>query len=74
MQILTAIVLILGALALLLVALLRVLRDLLERGPYEAPSIDECLERPPRTQVSAANARLANPSPRNVTTSDLQTP
>jgi hypothetical protein len=74
MQIFTAIALILGAIGLLLAALLRVLHDLLERGPFDAPSIDDGLAWPPRTQSSGADARPANESSRGVNASDLQTP
>jgi hypothetical protein len=41
MHILSAMVLILGALIVLVLGLVSVLRDLLERGPYEAPLIQE---------------------------------
>jgi hypothetical protein len=41
MHIVTAIVLTIGALAVLVWGLMRVLHDLLERGPYHAPLIEE---------------------------------
>ena len=41
MHIVTAIVLIIGALAFLVLGLVRVLHDLLERGPYDAPLVEE---------------------------------
>jgi hypothetical protein len=41
MHILSAMVLILGALIVLVLGLVSVLRDLLERSPYEAPLIQE---------------------------------
>jgi hypothetical protein len=41
MQIVITIVLTLGALAFLVLGLLRVLQDLLERGPYDAPLVEE---------------------------------
>ena len=41
MHIITAIVLSIGALAFLLLGLIRVLHDLLERGPYDAPLVEE---------------------------------
>jgi hypothetical protein len=40
MHILTAIVLTVGALAFLVWGLIRVLYDLLERGPYDAPLVE----------------------------------
>ena len=50
MHIVTAIVLTIGALAFLVLGLLRVLQDLLERGPYDAPLVEES----PRQQEPAA--------------------
>jgi hypothetical protein len=50
MNIVTAIVLIIGALAFLVLGLVRVLHDLLERGPYDAPLVEES----PRQDDSAA--------------------
>jgi hypothetical protein len=50
MHIVTAIVLTIGALAFLLLGLLRVLYDLLERGPYDAPLVEES----PRQEDPAA--------------------
>jgi hypothetical protein len=41
MHIVTAIVLTIGALAFLVLGLIRVLHDLLERGPYDAPLVEE---------------------------------
>jgi hypothetical protein len=41
MQIFTAIMLTIGALAVLVLGLTRVLHDLLERGPYDAPLVEE---------------------------------
>jgi hypothetical protein len=41
MHIVTAIVLTIGALAFLLLGLIRVFHDLLERGPYDAPLVEE---------------------------------
>jgi hypothetical protein len=41
MHIVTAIVLTIGALAFLLLGLIRVLHELLERGPYDAPLVEE---------------------------------
>jgi hypothetical protein len=41
MHIVTAILLTIGALALLVLGLIRVLHDLLERGPYDAPLVEE---------------------------------
>jgi hypothetical protein len=41
MHIVTAIVLSIGALAFLVLGLIRVLHDLLERGPYDAPLVEE---------------------------------
>ena len=41
MHIVTAIVLTIGALAFLLLGLIRVIHDLLERGPYDAPLVEE---------------------------------
>jgi hypothetical protein len=50
MHIVTAIVLTIGALAFLLLGLIRVLHDLLERGPYDAPLVEES----PRQENPAA--------------------
>jgi hypothetical protein len=50
MHIVTAIVLTIGALAFLVFGVIRVLRDLLERGPYDAPLVEES----PRQQNRAA--------------------
>jgi hypothetical protein len=50
MHIVTSIVLTIGALAFLVLGLLRVLHDLLERGPYDAPLVEES----PRQDDSAA--------------------
>ena len=50
MHIITAIVLSIGALAFLLLGLIRVLHDLLERGPYDAPLVEES----PRQENPAA--------------------
>ncbi len=41
MHIVTAILLTIGALAFLVLGLVRVLHDLLERGPYDAPLVEE---------------------------------
>jgi hypothetical protein len=41
MHIVTAILLTIGALAFLVFGLVRVLQDLLERGPYDAPLVEE---------------------------------
>ena len=41
MHIVTAIVLTIGALAFLLLGLIRVLHELLDRGPYDAPLVEE---------------------------------
>ena len=41
MHIVTALVLTIGALGVLVWGLVRVLHDLLERGPYDAPLIEE---------------------------------
>jgi hypothetical protein len=41
MHILSSIILILGALIVLILGLVSVLHDLLERGPYEVPLIDQ---------------------------------
>ena len=41
MHIVTAIVLTVGALVFLVWGLIRVLHDLLERGPYDAPLVEE---------------------------------
>jgi hypothetical protein len=43
MHIVTAIVLTIGALAFLVLGLVGVLHDLLERGPYDAPLVEESL-------------------------------
>ena len=40
MHIVTAILLTIGALAFLVLGLVRVLHDLLERGPYDAPLVE----------------------------------
>jgi hypothetical protein len=50
MHIVTAIVLTIGALAFLVLGLIRVLHDLLERGPYDAPLVEES----PRQENPAA--------------------
>ena len=50
MHIVTAIVLTIGALAFLVLGLIRVLHDLLERGPYDAPLVEES----PRQEDPAA--------------------
>jgi hypothetical protein len=50
MHIVTAIILTIGALAFLVLGLVRVLHDLLERGPYDAPLVEES----PRQDDSAA--------------------
>jgi hypothetical protein len=50
MHIVTAIILTIGALAFLVLGLVRVLHDLLERGPYDAPLVEES----PRQGDSAA--------------------
>jgi hypothetical protein len=50
MHILTAIVLTVGALAFLMWGLIRVLHDLLQRGPYDAPLVEES----PRHEEPAA--------------------
>jgi hypothetical protein len=49
MHIVTAILLTTGALAFLVLGLVRVLHDLLERGPYDAPLVEES----PRQEDSA---------------------
>ena len=49
MHIVTAIVFTIGALAFLVMGLVRVLHDLLERGPYDAPLVEES----PRQEDSA---------------------
>jgi hypothetical protein len=49
MHIVTAILLTIGALAFLVLGLVRVLHDLLERGPYDAPLVEES----PRQEVPA---------------------
>jgi hypothetical protein len=41
MHIVTTIVLTIGALAFLVLGLIRVLHELLERGPYDAPLVEE---------------------------------
>jgi hypothetical protein len=41
MHIVTTFVLTIGALAFLVLGLVRVLHDLLERGPYDAPLVEE---------------------------------
>ena len=41
MHIFIAIILTIGALAVLVFGLIRVLHDLLERGPYDAPLVEE---------------------------------
>jgi len=41
MHIFTGIILIIGALLFLVLGLLQVLHDLLERGPYDAPLVEE---------------------------------
>jgi hypothetical protein len=50
MHIVTAIVLTIGALAFLVLGLIGVLHDLLERGPYDAPLVEESA----RQELSAA--------------------
>ena len=45
MHFVTAILLTIGALAFLVLGLIRVLQDLLERGPYDAPLVEESLRR-----------------------------
>ena len=50
MHIVTAIVLTIGALAFLVLGLIRVLHELLERGPYDAPLVEES----PRQENPAA--------------------
>jgi hypothetical protein len=50
MHIFIAIVLTIGALAFLVMGLIRVLHDLLERGPYDAPLVEEI----PRQQDPAS--------------------
>jgi hypothetical protein len=50
MHIVTAIVLTIGAPAFLLLGLIRVIHDLLERGPYDAPLVEES----PRRENPAA--------------------
>jgi hypothetical protein len=50
MHIVTAIVLTIGALAFLVLGLIRVLHDLLQRGPYDAPLVEES----PRQENPAA--------------------
>jgi hypothetical protein len=50
MHIVTAIVLTIGALAFLVLGLIQVLHDLLERGPYDAPLVEES----PRQENPAA--------------------
>jgi hypothetical protein len=74
MRILTTIALILGAISLLLVGLVRVLRDLLERGPFEAPSIDDGVAWPRQPRCSIADVTPVQESVHNVAASDLQTP
>jgi hypothetical protein len=50
MHFVTAIVLAIGALAFLVLGLIGVLHDLLERGPYDAPLLEES----PRHEIPAA--------------------
>jgi hypothetical protein len=50
MHIVTAIVFTIGSLAFLVLGLVRVLYDLLERGPYDAPLVEES----PRQENPAA--------------------
>jgi hypothetical protein len=50
MHVVTAIVLTIGALAFLVLGLIRVLHELLERGPYDAPLVEES----PRQENPAA--------------------
>jgi hypothetical protein len=50
MHIFMAIMLTIGALAFLVLGLVRVLHDLLERGPYDAPLVEQT----PRQEDSAA--------------------
>ncbi len=55
MHIMTSFAMILGAAAVILVALLRVLRDLLTRGPHAPPLVqDDGLEWPRRYQGTAS--------------------
>jgi hypothetical protein len=49
MHIVTAIVLTIGALSFLVLGLIGVLHDLLERGPYDAPLVEES----PRQEICA---------------------
>jgi hypothetical protein len=53
MHIVTALVLTIGALAVLVWGLVRVLYDLLERGPYDAPLVEESPRREEPTAWTA---------------------
>jgi hypothetical protein len=64
MHILSSIVLVLGAIIVLVLGLLSVLRDLIERGPYEAPLVEkDALAWPPRYQGAASSAAHPADSP-----------
>jgi hypothetical protein len=59
MHIFSSIVLTLGAIIVLILGLISVLRDLIERGPYQAPTIDdEELAWPHRIQGTAPSAAI----------------
>jgi len=53
MHILSSIVLIFGAIIILVLGLVSVLRDLLERSPHQAPVIEDGLAWPPRYEGTA---------------------
>ena len=66
MHMLSSIVLILGAILVLVLGLISVLRDLIERGPYQAPTIDvEELAWPHRIQETAPSAAIRADSTAN---------
>jgi hypothetical protein len=62
MHIFTAIILTIGALAFLVLGLIRALHDLLERGPYDAPLLEE----KPRQEDPAAWPADGEPHPKEI--------
>ena len=65
MHIFLSIALILGAVIILVTGFIRVLHDLLERGPYEAPLLNDELAWPRPSQEKAPPPTLDLDLPRN---------
>jgi hypothetical protein len=71
MHVLVSIALVLGGVALLVLALLRVLNDLLIRGPFDAPVIgDDAITHPSRREKSPLKSRSGAQSPQHLPVRD----